>query len=71
MAGVGNHMITREYGDNLAKEWIEAWKSHGLDRVLSHYADDFEMSSPVIEVFHFNPEGRDSRAYAHYVQPAV
>ena len=31
-----------------AKEWIEAWNAHDADRVLSHYADDFEMSSPYI-----------------------
>lgn len=31
-----------------ASDWIDSWNSHDLDRVLSHYADDFEMSSPVI-----------------------
>jgi hypothetical protein len=31
-----------------AADWIEAWNSHDLARVLSHYADDFEMSSPFI-----------------------
>jgi len=30
------------------QEWIEAWNSHDLDAVLSHYADDFQMSSPLI-----------------------
>lgn len=30
------------------QEWIEAWNSHDLDAVLSHYADDFRMSSPFI-----------------------
>ena len=31
-----------------AGEWIESWNSHDLDRILSHYADDFEMTSPFI-----------------------
>jgi ketosteroid isomerase-like protein len=30
-----------------AREWIEAWNAHDLDRVLSHYADDVELSSPL------------------------
>ena len=41
-------MITREFGQKFAKEWIEAWNSHDLDRVLSHYSEDFTMSSPYI-----------------------
>ena len=30
-----------------ADEWIEAWNSHDLDRILSHYSDDAELLSPV------------------------
>src|SRR5215471_4111459 len=41
-------MISREFGEAFAKEWIAAWNSHDLDRVLSHYTDDFTMSSPYI-----------------------
>lgn len=41
-------MIDREFAEKFAKEWIEAWNSHDLDRVLSHYADDFVMTSPYI-----------------------
>ncbi len=33
-----------------AKEWIDAWNSHDLDRILSHYSDDFEITSPMIRV---------------------
>ena len=32
-----------------AHEWIEAWNSHDLDRVLSHYSDDVALTSPFIE----------------------
>jgi ketosteroid isomerase-like protein len=31
-----------------ASGWIDAWNTHDLDRVLAHYAEDFEMSSPFI-----------------------
>ncbi|WP_036307964.1 nuclear transport factor 2 family protein [Methyloglobulus morosus] len=108
-----------------AADWIDSWNSHDLDRILSHYTDDFEMTSPVIikvvgepsgilkgkkdvgaywakalqlspelhfelvttlvgvnsitlyyqgvrglsgEVFHFNQEGKVTKAYAHYTQ---
>lgn len=33
-----------------AKEWIAAWNSHDLDRIMSHYADDFEISTPMIKM---------------------
>ncbi len=36
------------FAEHFAKDWIDAWNSHDLQRILSHYADDFEMSSPVI-----------------------
>lgn len=31
-----------------AEEWVASWNAHDLERILSHYEDDFEMSSPVI-----------------------
>jgi hypothetical protein len=41
-------MIEREWATEFARHWIESWNSHDLDRILSHYNDDFEMSSPLI-----------------------
>jgi len=35
---------------NFANEWIESWNSHDLDRILSHYSDDFEITTPMIKV---------------------
>ncbi len=117
-------MIDRAFAQHFAADWIDAWNAHDLERVLAHYTDDFEMSSPVIvkvagepsgtlkgkaavgaywaralalnpalrfelvetlvgvgsitlyyrgvrgpaaEVFHFNADGRVTRAYAHYL----
>lgn len=31
-----------------ANDWVSAWNAHDLDRILAHYSDDFEMTSPVI-----------------------
>jgi len=30
-----------------AREWIAAWNAHDLERVLTHYAADVELSSPI------------------------
>lgn len=117
-------MIDKEFAEHFAADWIDSWNKHDLLRILSHYTDDFEMSSPIIikvagepsgtlkgkaavgsywtlalqlnpnlhfelvhtlvgvnsitlyyngvrgpsaEVFHFNPEGKVTQAYAHYL----
>jgi ketosteroid isomerase-like protein len=41
-------MISREFAEQFARDWIDAWNAHDLERILSHYAEDFEMASPVI-----------------------
>ena len=30
-----------------AQDWIEAWNAHDLDRILSHYAEDVVLTSPI------------------------
>lgn len=40
-----------------AQEWVDAWNSHDLDRILAHYADDFEMTSPFIVTMMNAPTG--------------
>ncbi len=112
-----------EQAKKFANSWIDAWNSHDIDKILAHYNDEFEMSSPAIikltgdasgvlsgkpavgkywsdalekfpdlqftllhtlcgvnsvaliyegvlglsnEVFHFGPDGKVMRAYAHY-----
>ena len=44
-------LLNQAFAERFAAEWIEAWNAHDLNRVLSHYADDFEMSSPYIVEF--------------------
>ena len=33
-----------------AKVWIEAWNSHDLDVILSHYSEDIEITTPMIKM---------------------
>lgn len=33
-----------------ANKWIEAWNSHDLNTILSHYTEDFEITTPMIKV---------------------
>jgi len=50
-------MMAPGFAERFAKEWVEAWNAHDLDRVLSHYEDDFEMSSPIIVSMVGEPSG--------------
>ena len=51
-------MIDQEFAAHFAADWIAAWNSHDLERILAHYSDDFEMSSPVIVQIAGEPSGR-------------
>jgi hypothetical protein len=50
-------MLTKDFANHFAADWIAAWNAHGLERILSHYADDFEMSSPYIAQLLGEPSG--------------
>jgi len=41
-------MITTEFAEKFAQEWVSSWNSHDLDRILSHYTEDCEINSPFI-----------------------
>jgi len=40
--------MNKQFTNKFSKEWIAAWNSHDLDKIMHHYSDDFEMHSPVI-----------------------
>jgi len=40
-----------------AREWVDAWNSRDLDRIMAHYAEDFEMTSPLIATVMQEPRG--------------
>ena len=46
------------FAEHFATEWLAAWNAHDLPRILSHYADDFEMTSPVIVQLAGEPTGK-------------
>lgn len=33
-----------------AEEWINAWNSHDLEAILSHYSEDIEITTPMIKL---------------------
>jgi hypothetical protein len=41
--------MTEAEAQDFAQEWIEAWNSHDLERILDHYTEDVEVTSPLAE----------------------
>ena len=35
------------FADQFTTEWLDAWNSHDLERILSHFTDDVVFTSPV------------------------
>jgi len=66
-------MLTREFADHFAADWIAAWNAHDLERVLSHYSDDVEMTSPYIVQIADEPSGvlRGKQAVGDYWRLAL
>lgn len=50
--------MDESFAEGFAADWIGSWNAHDLERVLSHYADDMEMSSPIIVQIAGEPSGR-------------
>ena len=46
-----------DLNDHFANEWVSAWNSHNIDRIMSHYAEEIEFHSPLIVKLNINPEG--------------
>jgi hypothetical protein len=39
--------ITAAFAHQFAREWVDAWNAHDLDRILDHYDDQVALISPV------------------------
>ncbi|MDJ1505141.1 nuclear transport factor 2 family protein [Xanthocytophaga agilis] len=50
-------MLTKEIATEFAHDWVDSWNKHDLDRVLDHYTDDFEMTTPLIVSLMNEPSG--------------
>jgi hypothetical protein len=48
---------THEEASRFAEGWAAAWNAHDLGRILDHYSDDFEMTSPFIVRLMGEPSG--------------
>ncbi len=40
-------MLTETEARKLANHWIQAWNAHDLDKIMSHYAPEVVLTSPV------------------------
>ena len=40
--------MTESEAFGFAAEWVAAWNSHDLERILSHYSENVELSSPLV-----------------------
>jgi hypothetical protein len=44
----GGVMYDDKFYETFAAEWTASWNSHDMERILSHYDETFEFSSPVL-----------------------
>jgi ketosteroid isomerase-like protein len=50
-------MLTEDKARKLAAHWVHAWNSHDLDEIMSHYAEDVVLVSPVAARLLNDPTG--------------
>ena len=50
-------MIDKQFAQEFAREWERSWNAHDLEEILSHYSDDFQMTSPFIPSAMNEPTG--------------
>jgi hypothetical protein len=65
--------MEQTFAEHFAADWIDSWNAHDLGRILAHYEDDFEMSSPKIIQIAGEPSGtlRGKAAVGAYWQKAL
>ncbi|MGK7938377.1 MAG: nuclear transport factor 2 family protein [Xenococcaceae cyanobacterium] len=51
-------MLTEQEGIEFAQKWIEDWNNHDLDAIMSHYAEEVELVSPLAVKILGNPDGK-------------
>ena len=63
-------MVTKDEAWSLANDWVAAWNAHDLDRIMTHYDDAVELTSPVAAQLLGTPDGKvagkaNLRGYFH------
>ena len=66
-------MSTPEEAVQLARDWLDAWNSHDLDRILAHYSETVEFVSPFVVPLLGDSSGtvRGKRALRDYFAKAL
>ena len=49
--------MDQQEAEAIATEWIAAWNAHDVERILAHYADPLEFTSPLIVERLGRPDG--------------
>jgi len=52
-----SYLMTEDEARSFAADWIEAWNSHDLDRIMTHYAEDLVLISPIAAQLLNDPAG--------------
>jgi hypothetical protein len=50
-------MLTEKQAQAFAQHWVTGWNSHDLDEIMSHYAADVVLVSPVAARMTSDPTG--------------
>ncbi|MEJ2060352.1 MAG: nuclear transport factor 2 family protein [Gammaproteobacteria bacterium] len=50
-------MLNEDGARALAAHWIQAWNAHNLDEIMTHYADEVTLTSPVVISVLNDPSG--------------
>jgi hypothetical protein len=51
-------MLSKEFAINFSREWIDSWNSHSIDKIMIHYSDSIDFTSPFIVQLNNDPNGR-------------
>jgi hypothetical protein len=54
------NMISKEFATNFIEEWINSWNSHDIDKIMIHYSDSIDFTSPFIIQLNNDPNGKIS-----------
>ena len=50
--------MTYEDAETHAKDWIEAWNAHDLERIMSHYSRDVVFEAETVKMRWQKPDGK-------------
>jgi hypothetical protein len=59
-------VLSEEQAQAFAQEWVDAWNSHDLERILAHWRDDCEFTSAVAAQLMGDPVVRGKAALRAY-----